>query len=770
MFFAHSNPKHPEDRAKWEPLLNSDGHLEAVSQKAQVFSELAFHSFPGGAVFWTQLSQAVASWHDLGKFSEEFQNYLKIASTTGDDTHTGEMKGRVDHTSAGAQHAISVLPSPMGAMAAYLIAGHHAGLHDGLSRRACLKNRLTKSKIPPWKVNVPAELLSPPTLKLPEIPGSNHSELAFNLAFATRMLFSCLVDADFLATESFMSPEKSEHRPTGEIDFAELDEHLTAYINQHFSSAKGSVAEARSEVLMACLSAAEEIPGLYSLTVPTGGGKTLSSLAFALRHSVRKGLGQVIYAIPFTSIIEQTAQTFREVFADFETDADELVLEHHSNFDPDDETDRSRLASENWDAPIVVTTNVQLFESLFANRTSRCRKLHRIAGSVIILDEVQTLPVTLLAPCLKALRLLVEQYGCTIVLCTATLPAIEYRANEFKIGLPQVTPIIQDAPALYERLKRVEVKNAGVLDCTQLTEHMAATKQALAIVNTRRHAADLYRCLMAQRDEEGCFHLSAAMTPEHRTDRLNEIRRRLKEDLPCQVVATQLIEAGVDVDFPVVFRALAGLDSIAQAAGRCNREGRRDSAVTWIFTPDPAEHSIPRGYLRRCADAAEQIIALNRYTDLLTLPAIEHYFRLHYWQHNDQWDASDIIGQFSLANEPTLPLRFNFASVAERFKFIPDLQRPIIIANTDKGRELVERLRGTEAMGTFPPRDVVRRLQRHSVTVAEQIWMAALADGHLELLHDRYAVLTTPEHHYSPKMGLQLDADPLYDPNLICCV
>lgn len=666
----------------------------------------------------------------------------------------------MDHTSAGAQHAVESLPPGIGALLAYPIAGHHAGLLDGLGTGTCLKARLTK-RVPEWKRQAPAALLAPlaiPPCNLPHDP--------FAIAFATRMLFSCLVDADFLATESFMNPQQSAQRPSGDTAFGQLDAHLIDYISGKFESSEGEVAKARAEVLAACLQAAEGKHGLYSLTVPTGGGKTLSSLAFALRHAACNGLRRVIYAIPFTSIIEQTAQTFREVFEDFDADPDELILEHHSNFDPDNETVHSRLASENWDSPLIVTTNVQLFESLFANRTSRCRKLHRIAGSVIILDEAQTLPVQFLEPCLRVLRLLVEQYGCTVVLCTATQPAIEYR-DDFKIGLPEATPIIADAAALYKRLKRVEVKEADKLDCAQLTERLVVSNQVLAIVSTRRHAGDLYRSLIERAGADGCFHLSAAMTPEHRSERLVEIRKRLLEGEACRVVATQLIEAGVDVDFPVVWRSLAGLDSIAQAASRCNREGLLDHAVTWIFTPDENEHPIPRGFLRRSADAARQIIATGSYPDLLDLPAIEHYFRLHYWQHQGDWDKWDICNAFAIdhSRKAQLPLLFNFATVADKFRFIDNLQQPVIVARNDEQRRLVERLRGAESAGHPAPRDIIRRLQRCTVTIGERAWRTALARGDLELLYQRYAVLAAPQLHYDEELGLQLDADPLYGPN-----
>jgi CRISPR-associated endonuclease/helicase Cas3 len=550
---AHSNPRHPNDLTRWEPLTGGSGHIHRVARRALRFARSAFRCLPELSVF----GLVAGRWHDLGKFSEAFQQYLRSAAG---DSHEGERTGRVDHSSAGAQHAMVSLQAPLNAMLGYAIAGHHSGLLDGLSgQRACLKARLRKNDLPPWRDRVPEKLLTAPQVAMPALNTTTKPDAAFQLSFATRMLFSCLVDADFLATESFMNPEQAAERPNGKIDFTALDRHLTRYLNDRFRRTEGRVAEARAGVLAACRDKAKGKPGFYSLTVPTGGGKTLSSLAFALRHCGTNGLDRVIYAIPFTSIIEQTAEVFRSLFESFPDDTDQLILEHHSNFDPEKETTRTRLASENWDAPLVVTTNVQLFESLFANKPSRCRKLHRIANPVIILDEAQTLPVTLLKACLWALRLLVEQYACTVVLCTATQPAIEHRENEFDIGLPAPTRIIDDARALYQTLKRVTVRDAGQLDCETLAARMGENEQGLAIVNTRRHAATLFDALKDHNGAEGCFHLSAAMTSDHRSQKLAEIRRRLRDEQPCRAVATQLIEAGVDVDFQVVWRALAGL-------------------------------------------------------------------------------------------------------------------------------------------------------------------------------------------------------------------
>jgi CRISPR-associated endonuclease/helicase Cas3 len=760
-YYAHSNPRTPDDLSQWEPMLGPGGHLEAVEIRVRQFVGVAFRGMVADGDVWLQLGTLIARWHDLGKFSDAFQTYLR---SVGGDSHSGEVQGKVDHASAGAQHAMNALSPGLGAMLAYPIAGHHAGLLDALHESGASMKKRLKKEVPDWQKNVPDDLLPSCGFVMRQLPQD-----PFIVAFAVRMLFSCLVDADFLATESFMNPEQALERPSDVVDFAAVDRHLEQYMNERFGRAQGTVASARAEVLSACRNKAEGEPGLYSLTVPTGGGKTLASLAFALRHGAVNGLDRIIYAIPFTSIIEQTAQEFRDVFKDYSEDMDGLILEHHSNFDPEDETTRSRLASENWDAPLVVTTNVQLFESLFANRTSRCRKLHRVANSVIILDEAQTLPVTLLEPCLKALRILTEQFGCTVVLCTATQPAIEYR-DEFKIGLSKAIPIINDAPALYRRLKRVEVCDAGVLDCLVLSERMAEQAQGLSIVNTRRHAADLYAELKRRAGTEGSYHLSAAMTPEHRSRKLDEIRQKLKDGQPCRVVATQLIEAGVDIDFPVVWRALAGLDSIAQAAGRCNREGRCDQATTWIFRPAEEAHAKLYGFQRTSADAASQVMALSRYEDLLGLDAIEHYFRLHYWQHQQDWDKEEICDRFKFApNDRELPLYFNFATAAEKFRFIKETQSPVIVPWDDTGRRLVEQLRGIEQKGNPAPRNLTRKLQRHTVSVGKHAWDKARHAGHLELLYDRFAVLKTVELHYSEELGLQLDNE-LYGTDTLCGV
>ena len=488
---------------------------------------------------------------------------------------------------------------------------------------------------------------------------------AFSVAFFVRMVFSCLVDADFLDTEQFMNPEQSAERPTWPSDVltrmeACLDAHMTK-----LKSGSTPVNVERCKVREDCLAAAVQRPGLFSLTVPTGGGKTLSSLAFALRHAQRHGLRRVVYVVPFTTITEQIAEQFRHVMQPL-GDGDPVV-EHHSNLDAGSETTASRLATENWDAPLVVTTAVQFYDSLFAARPSRCRKLHNLAKAVIVLDEAQTLPVDYLDPCLRVLRELTANYGSTAVLCTATQPAVQ-RRDDFGIGLDGVREIVPDPPRLYARLKRVDVEHLGQRNDASLAEDIMAHEQVLCIVNTRRHARTLSEAI-GDRDHQH-FHLSALMCPQHRTTVLTEIKTTLTAKQPCRVISTQLIECGVDIDFPIVYRSLAGVDSIAQAAGRCNRNGVQKRGRTFVFR---SEHEEAERYFADTANCAAQVLPLHE--DPLSLDAVEHYFRLYYWDQSARWDAKGILQEFHLNQDRQFPFLFGFSTVAERFHLVDDTGR-----------------------------------------------------------------------------------------------
>ncbi len=764
-FYAHTDPNSldPQD---WEPLFTpfGDGPDECQGEacpKCERFDR--FHGHLNKVAWWTgkfagemfpagseeakathQWGRLAGLWHDLGKFAPEWQVYLRKKS----DPHADEVAGRVDHSTAGAQHADTKI-SLFGRLLAYVIAGHHAGLPDGIEDSASsLENRLKKA-VPTFESAPDAILafahdLPPPVFAL---------RGGYSLSFFLRMFFSALTDADFLATEAFMSPEQAATRLGSLHEIAEIEKGLSLHLAR-FRPDLSPVNRVRAEVLEACISSAEKPPGLYSLTVPTGGGKTLSSMAYALRHARIHNLRRVIYVIPFTSIIEQNAEVFRKALASL---GDDVVLEHHSNLDADAKstTARSRLAAENWDERIVVTTNVQFFESLHANRTSRCRKLHRVARSVIIFDEVQTLPVDYLEPCLRSMEELTKNYGSTVVLCTATQPSIE-RRPDFPPGIAAPAEIVPDPAALHKRLRRVEASLLGKQSNEELLPRLCAHEQALCIVNTRRHARELFDLLPA---DDGRFHLSALMCPAHRKVKLDQIKSRLEKGLRVRLISTQLIEAGVDIDFPVVFRSLSGLDSIAQAAGRCDREGSltgklgKPGGQLFIFEPPQLP---PAGFLRNTAASAAEVLA-NSPRDLLSPEAIEAYFRIHYWQHQSEMDRHRILdcwpGQITRPDELLL---FRFKTCAASFRLIDDYTDPVLIPYGDKGRDLCDELRETFDPGRL--RYLARKLQRFSVSIPTPQHQRLLSAGVLLPVHEHFYILNST-HHYNEEFGLHPEPD-----------
>jgi CRISPR-associated endonuclease/helicase Cas3 len=750
-YYAHTATlpdKTPDcDKDHWQLLPD---HLHNVADQAAVFGA-AFN-----AAEWTRV---LGLWHDIGKYSDPFQRYLHIVG--GADDETKEVAGKVDHSTAGSQLSKKTI-AKLGALMSYQIAGHHAGLANGRdSTYSCLEERLKKD-IPDF-TQAPEEFIKAYENARPRPPGFAFTS-GFSLGFFLRMTFSALVDADWLDTEAFMDARKSATRqrlaqPTMKELRACLDQHLN-----RFGPPKSAVNVARAEVLDACRKSARTSPGLFSLTVPTGGGKTLASMAFALDHAIRNGCERVIYVIPFTSIIEQNAQTFREVFAPL---GDDIVIEHHSNVETNCRDDdgqfspdkfAARLATENWDARIIVTTNVQFFESLFSNTPRQCRKLHRIAKSVVILDEAQALPLPLLKPCIRTLQELASpgRYNTSVVLCTATQPAIEYR-EDFKSGLVGVREIIPDPKKLFASLRRVRIHDLGrtpLLDL-DLAQRLSEQPQVLCIVNTRKHAGLLYDAL----PKDGtAMHLSALMCAQHRSDRLGAtsnprpgtVRHALQQGLPCRVVTTQLIEAGVDADFPVVYRALAGLDSIAQAAGRCNREGRLQGlGATYVFTP---EHVIPRGFLRKAADVSAEVMPLHL-EDPLCPEAIEAYFRLHYWKNESQTDLKKILDCFPVLQSEESFMGFRFKDCAEAFKIIDSTYKTVFVPY-GAGAELIDELRAA-----FEPKEqrrIVRQLQRYIVNVPESHVNANLNRG-ITTIHESYLIVDD-SLAYTEATGLNLVA------------
>jgi len=711
-YFAHSIEGRPTN--EWQPL---EEHLRNVAELAAEFAK------PFGGEEWGYLA---GLWHDLGKASKAFQAYLRHENQI-EDYFSSHYKGKVDHSTFGAQYAQKVTKDA-GKLLAYLLAGHHTGLLNWIQdAQHGLKYRLSK-EVEPVETK-PVSL---------EIPGINFlkidpQRIGFQLQFFVRMIFSCLVDGDFIDTEKFLNPERWKFRNFQSSLSDQHQEYFWTKLKTFREKADcTNVNKIRESILSDCIQAAEKEPGIFSLTVPTGGGKTISSMAFALKHTEKYDKKRIIYVIPFTSIIEQNAQVFREMIGE------DAVLEHHSNFEPDEKDWRNKLSTENWAAPIIVTTNVQFFNSFFANKTSRCRKLHHIANSVIIFDEVQAIPVEKLKPCLEVIRELVLNYGVSAVLCTATQPALN-KTDEFEFGLSDVREIVSHVEQTFDVLRRTEVSFLGKQNESDIAEKMMAEKNALCVVNTRRQARNIF----SQLDEQGAFHLSALMYPAHRSRVLAKIKDRLKNNKSrvCRVVSTQLIEAGVDVDFPVVFRSLAGIDSIAQAAGRCNREGKLEIGKVYVFEP---ESGIPPGYFRQTAQCAQQL--LSRFEDHLLEPdCIHEYFLNYYWLNQDRMDDSNVVEKCRSAHRGNI----QFEDLAE-FQMIRSATIPIIIDIEEEAKQLLNRLNYRDH-----PSHILRKLQKYSV----QVYPVELKQMN-GYLGDAYAGINVLQDSdlYSQKLGLIVNA------------
>jgi CRISPR-associated endonuclease/helicase Cas3 len=734
--YAHTLPDRPP--ASWETLAD---HLNKVEDSASTFAE-AF-----GARRWGEI---LGRCHDLGKLSDEFQRYLRKPGVASVDAGVEDeaIPGRVDHSTFGARFVQNAVGKVFGQLLAFCIAGHHTGLPDETSAEDTTQRSTLRHKLDPTKYSIPAVAVPDielPALKSPLKPSAaGRADVPFQLAFFTRMLFSCLIDADRTRTEEFCDPDKSlvrgglgaEH---GRPSLAALKNQLDASLLEKEKKAEPTeVNRQRTLVLGRCREAAVLQPGFFSLNVPTGGGKTLSSLAFALDHALIHNFRRVVVAIPFTSIIEQTADVYRAALAPF---AEAGLVEHHTNLQPRHDTRANQFGAENWDAPLIVTTNVQLFESLFAYRTTPCRKLHNLARSVIVLDEAQTIPVELLRPALAALRELVLNYGCSIVLCTATQPALE-RRNEFEIGLEGIRPIIPDAVPLFHALRRVEVRMIGKLPDAELALRLAQQKAVLCIVNTRKHASSLYDQVAAMSEPGDCFHLSTWMCGAHRRTALKMIRQRLNRKQPCRVISTQLVEAGVDLDFPVVYRAEAGFDSIAQAAGRCNREGLLDLGLTYVFE---AEEKPPAGLLRAAAEAGKELC--SKYRDPLTPEAIEAYFRLLYWIRTYTWDKHKVMEKMGFDHQRCRAL-LQFREVADAFRMIEDDQIPVLIPCYKRAAILRDKL--MDGSVAFVPQ---RELQPYLVSVRKEA-MRQLNDRGFVTEHESGVWLLLNRSIYSGNKGL----------------
>lgn len=755
--WAHSSGK--DGSKPSHPLAE---HLRAVARLAGDFAAQF------DAREWGRLA---GLWHDLGKYRPGFQQYIR--QTRDPDAHIEQRVNGRDktHSLAGAAYAVDKLGPQCGMLLGFLIAGHHAGLPDlnesdggGASLKARLASEDGRREYAETTSQaIPAEVLAG------ERPATGSPACGDEFALWLRMLFSCLVDADFLDTEAYFTPEVAAQRgiyPSLDEMKRVLDAHLDGVVRRAAAGGLSVVDAHRAEVLADCRGKASLPPGFFTLTVPTGGGKTLSSLAFALDHALKHGKRRVVYAIPYTSIIEQNAKVFRDVFTPL---GDDVVVEHHSNLDVDEkqETHASRLAAENWDAPLIVTTNVQLFESLHASRTSQCRKLHNLADSVIVLDEAQMLPRGFLAPVLRVLKQLVAHYGATVVLCTATQPMLASRREPVTQrktldGIDDAREIIEAPGALYAALRRAEIQmprdcNASVT-WTEIANGIRQHDCVLAIVNARKDARELFELL----HDDDAVHLSALMCAQHRSAAIAGIKQRLQarrddtSNRPLRVVSTQLVEAGVDLDFPVVYRAMAGLDSVAQAAGRCNREGRLEHlGQVHVFVP-PRQPA--RGVLLQGAQTAAELAASTHALDPLAPATFRKYFDLFYGKGG--LDEEGIL-------ELLQPERSAFRTVADKFRLIDDASESVIVPfNPDGGSNEASPVH--QWLGVLAKdgnaKWARRTLQRYTVNVPRWQFSEMLKRGDVE---EKAGLWLASDWVYSSQFGLSLGNQPLSHADLI---
>lgn len=677
-------------------------HLEATAERAAAFAD-GFGMAEDAAY--------IGLLHDIGKYSAAFQRRL----------HGGP---KVDHSTAGAYEAMKNRKPA----AAFCIAGHHSGLPDGGTgdvegtTLVARIGRAENGELPvyeQWKTEIqPKEFRSCQSYDKP------------TFFFQTKMLYSCLVDADYLDTEAFMNGTVDRSRA---FSIEKLEQALDAYIKDWFPP-KTELNRLRCEILEQVMQAGKENEkGLFSLTVPTGGGKTIASLAFAIRHARANGFQRIIYVIPYTSIIEQTAEIFLSIFGE------EQVLEHHSGVELTDDEDSLLYlrAAENWDIPIIVTTAVQFFESFYKNKSSSSRKLHNIANSVVVFDEAQMLPIPVLRPCVRLITELVKNYGVSAVLCTATQPALLPIINEF---LPdaQVKELCPKHIFENQAFTRVTYQNRGTLTDEELAEELNSKQQVLCIVNRRQAAQTLYQRL----DEEGSYHLSTMLYPAHRKRLLDEIRKRLVDGLPCRVVSTSLVEAGVDVDFPLVYRQIAGLDSILQAGGRCNREGKRsreDSIVT-IFD---LECGSPELFSMQISAGKK---AMEQFENIAGKEAVQAYFeQLFYLKGKENLDQQQILQQIQSGTFP-------FAEIAKDFHMLEENTRALYIPAAENEKEIRALKYGAA------DRQAYRKLNLYSVNIYEKQFENLVKQHAVEMLENGACILVDSSR-YSDKLGLLMEPE-----------
>lgn len=784
----------------------SDGTKQTVEEHLLAVAELA--KFSAGKIGLPHSGELIGLLHDLGKYSSAFQNYINSALGNIDPdaeefVDANGNKGKIDHSTAGAQLIKSVENSHkafpyLSQILTLCISSHHGGLIDCLapdgsdaySKRMKKEDKETHygevlGKVDSQVITRINEILKDESLiseLLPLFKIIPRYKTEFYLGLLTRYLLSCLLDADRTDTADFEYPQNKEIRLKAK--YPKWDEFITALVNRlaEFKT-ENRVDEIRSEVSLACKMAGSREQGIFTLTVPTGGGKTLASLRFALEHARKHDLDRVIYVIPYTSIIDQNAREVQNVFADLSKQYDvELVLEHHSNLTPEKETTAQRLLAENWDAPIVYTTSVQLLDSLFKGGTRSARRMHNLAKSVIVFDEIQTLPVKTVHLFNNAMNFLTKVCGSSVVLCTATQPLLgNSELLKHPIQLSANSEIMPNVSQLFEELKRVEIidkRQTGGLSDTEIAEliqeELCLTGSVLAIVNTKKSAENLYK--LCKNFEAKVYHLSTNQCPQHRLELIDEIRNLAnpKSKTPVICISTQLIEAGVDVDFGSVVRFVAGLDSIAQAAGRCNRSGKRDINGRVLIVNTVKENTqmlkdIEEGKkssLRILEDFKNDQLSLGN--SLLSTDALNQFFHYYFYNRKSEMDYSvettvdDTILRLLSTNEKafqiyktsTLPLNQSFKTAGRLFEVIQSQTQGVIV-QYGEGKEIVTQLCASQDI--TQEKKLLKKAQRYTVNCYANMMNKLESVGAIVPIQES-GLFYLREEHYDTSYGISVDA------------
>ena len=806
--------------------VRKDGEKQSVKEHLENVAEISSRN--ANKFGLSKAGELIGLLHDLGKYSEVFQNY--IGSATGiidqdadDYVEAGELKGKIDHSTAGAQFIWDKFKDQkdqhriIAHVLSLCIASHHSGLLDCITPEGVdgISKRMNKSKERTFLEEVSQKTENELVEKIYNLlnqedvineiiqflrniaknEGPERSiKSQFQFGLMIRMLYSCLIDADRLDTADFENPKQAKARQYGNyIEWEELIKRLELHLKKFDQKPdKNKIDDIRKSISEACLKRAADKNGVYTLTVPTGGGKTLASLRFALLHAKKHHLDRIIYVIPFTSIIDQNAQVVREILEKEPTEIGRIVMEHHSNLMPEVQNWKNKVLTENWDAPIIYTTSVQLLETLFGGGTRSSRRMHQLANSIIIFDEIQTLPVKTVHLFCNAINYLTNYCHSSVVLCTATQPLLNKVAEDKGcIKFDTSNEIMPDISGLFADLKRVDVENKikpqgwTTNEIAELSlEQVNESSSCLIIVNTKKNAQAIYEVCTVKANAL-VYHLSTSMCPAHRIQKLNEIRAKLQAKEPVICISTQLIEAGVDVDFGSVIRFVAGLDSIAQAAGRCNRNGKRK--IGKVFIVNPSDETIDSLVdIRIGKEVTERVLremdkqVSDLPNELINPKTMERYFQYYFYNRASEMTFpvdvgrddnllnllsvnTNSVGEYCRINgkQPEIYFRQSFKTAADKFKAIDAPTQGIVVPYGNEGKTIIAELFSQFAVEK--QFELLKRAQRYTVNVFPNVLKKLVESKALKEVPEIGVLTLSDPRYYHPEFGLSTEITQEYE-------